>query len=117
MELTAKEFYSTMWNPLYVDTTHKQFSYVELIEFAEEYSKSKLSNIGRSKGDSSVTADNGNYTPVANRTSNGSETKALVTEALPPISEAKEFCDCPEEVPATYIGETLVCTDCDKKIR
>lgn len=33
----AKEFYRTMWNPIYEDTDHPQFSYKELIEFAEEY--------------------------------------------------------------------------------
>lgn len=35
--MNAKEFYRTMWNPIYDDTDHPQFSYKELIEFAEEY--------------------------------------------------------------------------------
>lgn len=39
--MTAKEFYKTMWNPIYEGTTFKQFSYVEMIEFAEEYAKNQ----------------------------------------------------------------------------
>ena len=37
IEMTAKEFYKTMWNPIYEDTDHPQFSYYEMIEFAEGY--------------------------------------------------------------------------------
>jgi len=40
--MSAKDFYRTMWNPLYEGTDHKQFSYNELIEFAEEYATRKL---------------------------------------------------------------------------
>lgn len=44
--MSAKDFYKTMWNPLYEGTDHKQFSYNELIEFAEEYAEHKLASDG-----------------------------------------------------------------------
>ena len=35
----VKEFYRTMWNPLYENTEHPQFSYKEIIEFTSEFAQ------------------------------------------------------------------------------
>ena len=37
--MKPEEFYKTMWNPIYIGTEHKQFSYKEMIEFAKEYTE------------------------------------------------------------------------------
>ena len=43
--IKAQQFYKTMWNPLYEGTSHPQFSYKDLIEFASEFHEDALKNM------------------------------------------------------------------------
>lgn len=78
--MTAEEFYKTMWNPLYKGTTHPQFSYIEMMKFAEEYA---------SKVDRQLLIDCVNHCDDID-TSEFSDTESQVDDFISNLQESKE---------------------------